>query len=156
MRQTALRTASLTALLTALTLAAPALAHHSFAMFDTQKEVVLAGTVTAFEWTNPHTWIEMDVADKTGKVTHWSIEGGSPLGLARQGWKRNSILPGDKITLVGRPLEEREESRAAPLMGIVLATGQETEAPASSRRARTRAAPAAHPASPPPHRAARQ
>ena len=85
--------------------AAPALAHHSFAMFDQRKVMTLEGTVTEFQWTNPHAFIEMEVpAD--GKVTHWSIELNSPNNLKRQGWSRSSLKRGDKVTLRMNPLRD--------------------------------------------------
>jgi hypothetical protein len=86
--------------------AAPALAHHSFAMFDSQKNVTLEGTVKEFQWTNPHTWIQIIVKDANGKDVEWSVEGGSPNGLARQGWSRLSLKPGDKASIVIHPLKD--------------------------------------------------
>jgi len=86
--------------------AAPALAHHSFAMFDNQKTVTLEGTVKEFQWTNPHTWIQIVVKDPSGKDVEWSVEGGSPNGLSRQGWKRQSLKPGDKASVVIHPLKD--------------------------------------------------
>src|SRR5262245_14921703 len=62
----------------ALATAATAMAHHSFAMFDQTKPVTLNGTVTEFQWTNPHAYIEIDVADEKGAIQHWSVEMGSP------------------------------------------------------------------------------
>lgn len=82
-------------------------AHHSFAMFDNQKEVVLDGVVKEFQWTNPHSWVQVLVTDaKTGKTVEWSIETSSPNSLARQGWKRSSIKAGDKVTAVVNPLKD--------------------------------------------------
>jgi hypothetical protein len=86
--------------------AGPALAHHAFAMFDTNREVTLDGTVKEFQWTNPHTWIQVMVKDKAGKDVEWSIEGGSPNGLSRNGWKRTSLKPGDKATVIIHPLKD--------------------------------------------------
>jgi len=88
-----------------LVAASPALAHHSFSMFDMEKRVTLTGTVTAFEWTNPHAYIEIDVADDKGGVKHWSIELGSPSILQQSGWKFSSLKKGDKATLVISPLK---------------------------------------------------
>jgi hypothetical protein len=87
----------------------PVDAHHSFAMFDNQKDVTLEGTVKEFQWTNPHSWIQLMVKDKSGKEVEWSIEGGSPNGLTRAGWKRTSIKPGDKATVVIHPLKDGSE-----------------------------------------------
>jgi hypothetical protein len=86
--------------------AAPAFAHHSFAMFDNTKNVTLEGTIKEFQWTNPHSWVQIVVKDASGKDVEWSIEGGSPNGLARQGWKRTSLKPGDKAVLVMHPLKD--------------------------------------------------
>jgi hypothetical protein len=97
-------------------------AHHSFAMFDDTKELVITGEVTEFQWTNPHTWIEMDVAEADGTAKHWSIEAGSVLGLSRQGWKRTTIKRGDKISVVIHPLKSGEPGGS--LMGIVTADGR--------------------------------
>jgi hypothetical protein len=86
--------------------AAPAFAHHSFAMFDNQKNVTLDGTIKEFQWTNPHSWIQIMAKDASGKEVEYSIEGGSPNGLSRAGWKRTSLKPGDKAVLVMHPLKD--------------------------------------------------
>ena len=90
----------------AMCVAAPALTHHSFSMFDNQKEVVLEGTIKEFQWTNPHTWTQVVVKDTSGKQVEWSIEGGSPNSLSRSGWKRTSIKAGDKATVTIHPLKD--------------------------------------------------
>jgi hypothetical protein len=83
------------------------LAHHSFAMFDTAKSMTLTGTVTKFEWTNPHAYIEIDVPD--GAATrHWSVELGSPSILQQSGWKFKDLKHGDKITVRLNPLKSGE------------------------------------------------
>jgi hypothetical protein len=92
----------------ALVAAQPVQAHHSFAMFDTAKRVTMSGTVTAFEWTNPHAYIEIDVPDDKGVVKHWSVELGSTSILMQAGWKFNDIKVGDKITIVLSPLRSGE------------------------------------------------
>jgi len=86
--------------------AAPAFAHHSFAMFDSTKNTTLEGTIKEFQWTNPHSWVQIVVKDASGKDVEYSIEGGSPNGLARQGWKRTSLKPGDKAVLIMHPLKD--------------------------------------------------
>lgn len=93
------------ALLGAAVLAAPATAHHSFAMFDQKKLMTLDGTVTEFQWTNPHAFIEIDVP-AGGKVQHWSIELNSPNNLKRQGWRRGSLKSGDKVSIRIAPLRD--------------------------------------------------
>ena len=85
--------------------AAPALAHHSFTMFDMTKRVTLAGTLTSFEWTNPHAYIEIDVPGEDGATKHWSIEMGSPSILMSSGWKFSSLRKGDKVTLIINPMK---------------------------------------------------
>lgn len=86
-------------------LPAAAEAHHSFVMFDTTRQVTLAGAVTSFEWTNPHTYIEIDVPGEAGSLKHWSIELGSPSILRNSGWKHDTLKPGDKVTLIINPLK---------------------------------------------------
>ena len=85
--------------------AMPALAHHSFAMFDQSKQITLEGTVHEFQWTNPHSFIELDVA-KGGKVQRWAIELNSPNNLTRQGWRRTSLKAGEKISVRIAPLRD--------------------------------------------------
>lgn len=89
----------------ALLLAIPSLAHHSFTMFDTSKQITITGTVTEFQWTNPHSYIEIDVPDASGATKHWSIEMGSPSILQQSGWKFSSLKKGDKTTLIINPLK---------------------------------------------------
>ena len=89
-----------------LAAAAPASAHHSFAMFDNAKNTTLEGTIKEFQWTNSHSWIQIMVKDASGKEVEYSIEGGSPNGLSRSGWKRTSLKPGDKATVVIHPLKD--------------------------------------------------
>jgi len=93
---------------TVVVAAHPLLAHHSFAMFDTAKRVTMSGSVTAFEWTNPHVYIEIDVPDEKGVVKHWSVELGSPSILMQSGWKFSDVKVSDKITVVLNPLRSGE------------------------------------------------
>jgi hypothetical protein len=82
-------------------------AHHSFATFDQTQEKTLVGTVKEVQWTNPHIWVQMLVKNPaTGAVVEWSIEGGSPNGLSRQGWKRSSMNAGDQVEMVIHPLKD--------------------------------------------------
>ena len=80
-----------------------AYAHHSMSMFDQQREITVVGTVRQFQWTNPHAFIELDVASG-GKLQRWSIELNSPNNLKRQGWVRNSLKPGEKVKVRIAPL----------------------------------------------------
>jgi hypothetical protein len=86
--------------------AVSAAAHHSFAMFDQTKQVTLTGSVTTFEWTNPHAYIEIDVPDEKGTVKHWSVELGSPSILMQSGWKFKDLKHGDKVTVRISPLKD--------------------------------------------------
>jgi hypothetical protein len=103
-------------------MALPAMAHHSFSMFDDRKEVVLKGTVKEFQWSNPHTWIQLNVTDASGKVVEWSIEGGSPNLVGRQGWKRNTFKPGDQVEITVHPM--RDGQPGGSFMRAVLADGR--------------------------------
>jgi hypothetical protein len=85
-------------------------AHHSPAVFDRTREVKLTGTVKDFRWQNPHTWLEVDVADEKGRVVTWGVEMTSPTYLARAGWRNNSVKPGDKVTVVVNPVRTGEPS----------------------------------------------
>jgi hypothetical protein len=77
-------------------------AHHAFAAeYDENKRVTVSGTVTKFEWTNPHVWLHIEARDESGKVTSWSFEMGSPNGLARRGWTRTALKEGDQVTVEG-------------------------------------------------------
>ena len=86
--------------------AIPAVAHHSFAMFDASKRVTVAGTVKEFQWTNPHAFILMMVSNSDGQVEQWTVEMGGPGGLARQGWVPKTLKPGMNISVIMHPLKE--------------------------------------------------
>lgn len=112
------------ALLAVLFVAAPLPleAHHSFAAFDRTKQVTLTGTVKEFQWNNPHTWIQVLVTDEKGRQTEWGLECGSPNMMARTGWKRTTLKPGDRITAVVNPLKDGRPN--ASLVKITLADGR--------------------------------
>jgi len=96
--------------------AAPALAHHSFAMFDSSKMYVWEGEVVKYEWKNPHSMITVHVppgAKDPATVGTWEIEGAATNIMARQGWNRSSFKPGDPIVIVGQPT--RDGSKAGAL-----------------------------------------
>lgn len=99
----------LSALSLALMLALPgvAQAHHSYAMFDKTKTLEVTGTVRTVQWTNPHVYIWIYVPNGKGANDVWGVEfGAGPNGLERHGWSRNSINPGDKITMKINPLKD--------------------------------------------------
>lgn len=113
------------AILAAIVLAAgtTAGAHHSFAAFNTTTEKTIVGTVKVFEWTNPHTWIWVDVTNDKGAVETWGVEGMSPNYLARRGWTKNTFKFGDKVTIVVRPL--RDGSTGGMFVRATLPDGRE-------------------------------
>lgn len=100
----------------------PATAHHSFAMYDNDKQIKVTGTVTKFQWTNPHVYIELQNDPGSAKIDHFTIECASPGILIRSGWKFNIIKPGDKITVVLAPL--RNGDPGALLKGIKFPDGK--------------------------------
>jgi hypothetical protein len=118
--------------LVALATAGAAFAHHSFAMFDRDKEVVLKGTVHEFQWTNPHAFIEMDVPNAKGEAERWSIELNSPNNLTRQGWKSTYLKAGDKVTVTMNPL--RDGKHGGLFVAIVLADGKVIKDPTNRQR----------------------
>jgi len=87
-------------------LASAALAHHSFAMFDNSKTVMVSGEVDDFEWINPHVWLHIKTPDESGKEIVWSFEAGSPRQLGQSGWTRESVQSGDKIEVAFHPLKD--------------------------------------------------
>ena len=82
--------------------AAAASAHHSFATFDMSKQMTVTGTVKEFQWQNPHIWIYLVVKDKE-QMDVWEVEGGSLVGLKREGWTKDAFKPGDKVTITIHP-----------------------------------------------------
>ena len=86
----------------------PVAAHHSGAAeFDSNKKINLTGVVTKVEWTNPHAHFYMDVKDPSGNVTNWNLELASPNVLIRNGWHRNSVKPGDMVSVTGLRAKDR-------------------------------------------------
>jgi hypothetical protein len=83
-------------------------AHHSFAMYDNDHQIKMVGTVEQFQWTNPHVYIELQVADADGTDRHWTIECANPGILNRAGWKFNMIKRADKLTVIVAPLHTGE------------------------------------------------
>jgi hypothetical protein len=105
-----------------LVLSAPAWVHHSGAMFDRTQQTMITGTVTEFQWTNPHSSFKVEVPGTDGKSEIWSIEMNGPNNLVRAGWKRSSIKPGDKVTVTINPL--RDGRPGGWYLGITLADGR--------------------------------
>lgn len=93
----------------------PVLAHHSGAGFGTETREI-SGTVKEFQFTNPHSWIQVNVADATGKMVEWSVEWGSPNQLGRDGYRPSTFAPGTKVSLKVHPMKN-----GAPIAGFVAA-----------------------------------
>ena len=89
-----------------LAVAQPAAAHHSFALFDTSKTVSLEGTVKRFDWTNPHSWITLDVPGPDNTVAQWMIELPAASTLAREGWNKNFVRAGERLIVRVNPLKD--------------------------------------------------
>ena len=87
-------------------LAAPAYAHHSYAMFDSTKTMTLSGTVKQFQFTNPHSWIQVMAPGPNGAVVEWSVQMGAPFELIRAGMGPETIKPGDKIIIQIHPAKD--------------------------------------------------
>ena len=101
---------------TAAAFAAPALAHHSFAMFNAEKTITMQGTVKEFEWVNPHSWLRLRVNDrKTGKSVLWTLELSSPSLLNTMGLQANSLKPGDVVSVTFHP--NKDGSRTGLVVG---------------------------------------
>ncbi|HEY2846121.1 MAG TPA: DUF6152 family protein [Bryobacteraceae bacterium] len=102
---------------------APAFPHHSAAAeFDVNNPIALDGVITKLEWTNPHAHLYMDVTDAGGKVNNWNLELASPNMLSRNGWSRNSLKAGDKVSVTG--LKAKDSSNAAYANSITFPDGR--------------------------------
>jgi Family of unknown function (DUF6152) len=98
-------------------------AHHSLAAeFDVTRMVTLTGTITEMKWTNPHSWLQIDVKDDKGEVQNWAIEFGSPNGLYRRGWRRDDLPAKATVTVVGYP--NRDGSRSISATDVKLPDGR--------------------------------
>ena len=107
-----------------LTLPAQAMAHHSFAAeFDADSPIELTGIVTSVKWSNPHTFFYIDVENENGDWENWALELGSPNGLMRRGWTRNSLKIGDTVSVTGS--RARDGSLKGNARAVVLAGGQQ-------------------------------
>ena len=84
----------------------PALAHHSFAMFDNRKVSEISGTVSDFEWINPHAWLHVRSTDANGRPITWSFEMGSVSQLVRDKWERDTVKIGEQVTVAFHPLRD--------------------------------------------------
>jgi Family of unknown function (DUF6152) len=99
----------------------PLRAHHSGAMFDREKVVELKATVKELQWSNPHIWIQV-ITQENGAPKEWSLEGGSPNTLSRQGWRSTTFKPGDEVTVRFNPM--KDGTAAGAFVGAKLADGK--------------------------------
>src|SRR5262245_49818397 len=102
-------------------------AHHSFAVYDHTKTLTLKGSVTKWQWSNPHAYLDIDVKDAGGVVRHYTLEGTSINMLQRTGWRSNMIKAGDQVTAIAAPLLNGEPGGL--LLEITLANGEKKELP---------------------------
>ncbi len=109
-------------LTSALLIWLPAQAHHAPAIFDQTRTIVVEGTVTDFVWSNPHSWIRMDVKGEDGTVTNWTIEMNPPTYLIRGGWRSTTLKPGDAVSVTANPLRSGEP--AGKYVAITLPDGR--------------------------------
>ena len=108
-----------------------AIAHHSFAAeFDSEKPVTLKGTVVKWEMVNPHGWITVDVNGSAGEKVRWMVETSNPNGLMRLGWTKNSLKPGDQITV--EAYRAKDGSNTANAARVTLADGRSVFAGSST------------------------
>lgn len=98
-----------------------AYAHHSFSMFDSSKLLKVDGTVKEFEYTNPHAWVHLVAVGANGKPVEWAFEMGSVGQLNRDGWTKNTVKPGDKVTVEFRPL--KDGSHGGQFRAVIFADG---------------------------------
>ena len=118
-----MRLTSLCLAISAALFAAPAMAHHSFAMFDQTKTVDLQGVVMEFQWTNPHSWLVVVVTDQKGETAEWALEMAATGALTRQGLRPGTIKPGDKVRFKAHPLRTGEPG--GQYLSVVLPDGKE-------------------------------
>jgi hypothetical protein len=108
-----------------LTLAGPAAAHHSMSMYDRSHDTSFKATITEFNWSNPHTQIIFTVTDEHGNTQKWVAEGPGPNRLANRGWSKESLKPGDEVTIVGNC--NKDGSPTMRFEKVILANGQELD-----------------------------
>ena len=104
-------------------IAAPGFAHHSTVMFDDQNEITVTGVVKEFQFTNPHSWLLVDVKNEDGTVTTWGFEAEGPSTLARAGIRPSDLTPGTELTITGNPM--RDGRPAAAWIRATRADGKE-------------------------------
>jgi uncharacterized protein DUF6152 len=97
---------SLVVALSLLAVSGPALAHHAWHGYDMANTTTVKGTITKFDWGNPHVWMYFDAAGSDGKIEKWSAGGPSPSRMAGTGWDKDTLKPGDQITAIGHRISD--------------------------------------------------
>jgi hypothetical protein len=115
-------TAALIGVSAGLAMSVSVLAHHSGAMFEKEKTITVEGVVKEFQYTNPHSWLLVDVTDKNGKVITWGFEAEGPSTLQRAGIRPSDLMPGTKLKITGRPM--KNGSPAAAWVDAIRADGK--------------------------------
>jgi hypothetical protein len=115
---------SVLSLVVGLLLAAtPLVAHHGVGLFEQDRSISIKGTITQFDFVNPHVEIYFEAKDDKGNVVKWMVESGSPNLMRRSGWNKNTLKPGEEVTFVGRP--GRNGAKAMRLLKVVRSNGEE-------------------------------
>ena len=106
--------------------AGPAFAHHSMSMYDREHDTSFKATILEFNWINPHTQITFTAPDAKGNTVKWVAEGPGPNRLANHGWSKDTLKPGDQVTVIGNV--NKDGSPTMGFKGVILADGQQLEA----------------------------
>jgi hypothetical protein len=106
-----------------LAISGPALAHHAWHGYDMANLTTVKGTVTQFDWANPHVWIYLEVKDEKADVEKWNAGGPSPSRMANTGWDKDTLKPGDQITAIGHRISDGTNNLR--LVKVVLSDGRE-------------------------------
>jgi len=114
---------ALVAILIMLALPSATHAHHGSSIYDMSKTISVRGTVTEFAFVNPHSAVHLEAKDEQGHVEQWLVEADSPNNLARAGWKKDSITPGEQVTIVGN--RAKDGSKVMRLQKVIFADGRE-------------------------------
>ena len=113
-------------LIASLVICGPAFAHHSMSMYDRSRDTTFKAIITEFDWTNPHAQITFTAADEHGNLVKWVAEGPGPNRLASHGWSKDTLKPGDQVTIVGNC--NKDGSPTMRFEKVILPNGQELEA----------------------------
>ena len=116
----------LAVLITSQVISVPAFAHHSMSMYDRGHDTTFKATITQFDWSNPHSQITFTVTDEHGNIEKCVAEGPSPIRLGNRGWSKDTLKPGDQVTIVGN--RNKDGSTTLRFEKVIFPNGQELEA----------------------------